>query len=99
MLANGLLAISIKGGRVPDGSAIRRRERAKAGVQMIKACVHEFDGNHQAFQEIAEPLMRLYIGTKTIAAEKHIPGKERITLAFEDECFWQAHHFKIMFAK
>jgi hypothetical protein len=70
MLANDLLAITIEGTGEPHGAAVTKR--TEAGIKLIEPRVHKLNGERQAIQEIADPLMRANVGSKTIAADQHV---------------------------
>ena len=97
MLANDFLAVTIKGTGEPHGAAISKR--TEAGIKMIEPRVHKLNGERQAIQEIADPLMRANVGSKTIAAEQHIAAKVRVAFALKNKVLWQSHNFVIVVGK
>jgi hypothetical protein len=94
VLPNSFLAVIIESGRKPHGRPITKR--TEAGIKMIEPRVHKLDGDCQATQQVAEPLVRAYVRTKTIAAEQHIAAKERVTLTFENKFLRQSDNFVIV---
>src|SRR5439155_11704875 len=94
MMADGPLPVFIKGGRIPNYFTIR--QRAEAGVQVIKTVLDQFHRNHEAVQHLTNPPVGTDVGTKAVAAEKNRAGKQRITFALEEQVLRQVNDFVSM---
>ena len=81
VFADRALPVVIEGCRKPNRCAIR--QRAKTGVEMIKARIDELDRDDQAAKHVCNGAMRLNVGTKLVPAKKQVPTEERIAFAFE----------------
>src|SRR5437016_7702849 len=91
VVANGPLAVFVEGSGKPKRRVVW--QRTKTGIEMIKARIDKFDRNDQAAEHFGDGAMRLNIGTKFVAAKKHIAAKERIAFPFEIQILWQPVHF------
>src|SRR5205809_1991122 len=91
MLADCALAIFVEGKRKPKRAAVW--QRAKTGIQVIKARINQFDRDHQAAEHVCYGPMRLNVRSKFVAAKEHVAAKERIAFAFEIKIFRKPTHF------
>ncbi len=60
---------------------------------MIKAVLHQLDGNDQALQYFRDGLVGPNIGTKTVAAKQNIAGEQSVAFAFEEKAVGQRQDF------
>src|SRR5262249_41613733 len=90
MLADCPLAIVVEGHWKPKRSAVG--QRAKAGVEVIKARINQFHGNSETAKHVCHGAMRLNIRSKFVPAKEHVAAKERVAFAFEIKIFSQPAH-------
>ena len=91
MLADCALAILVEGRWKPKRSAVR--QRAEAGIKMIKPRIHKFHGNSETTKDVCHGAMRLNVRTKFVATKEHVAAKERVAFALEIKIFRQPPYF------
>ena len=81
MSANGALTILVKRVRKPECASVG--QRAKTGIEMIKARIHQLDGDHQTAQQFAYRAMRLDVAAEFVPAKEGVVAKQSIAFALE----------------
>src|SRR5882724_13537223 len=95
MFADGTLPVFIAGCRKPNRPAIG--QRAKAGIEMIKARIDKFDRDNKTTEHLRNSAMRLDIGPKLVPAKKCVAVEESVAFTFEVEIVGQPRDLVAMF--
>src|SRR5439155_24734950 len=81
MLPDSALTVLVEGPGKPKRVAVG--QRAKAGIQMVKARINQFHRDNQASKHVCHGAMRLNVGAKLVATKEHVSAKERIAFPLE----------------
>src|SRR4029077_15307246 len=88
--ANCALAILVESHGKPKRPAIG--QRAKAGVEMVKARINQFYGDSETAKHVCHGAVRLNVGTKFVAAKEDVAAKESVAFALKIKLFRQPLH-------
>src|SRR3954471_23671314 len=91
VLADRPLAVFVERSRKPKRAAVG--QWTETGIDMVKARVHQRDGNNETAEKVREGAMGVDVGAEFVAAKKNVAAEERVTFAFEVELLRQPDDF------